>query len=153
MSLLEVTTLNMEIPMNRPNGSVDASEGGFEANHARFSRLSLRRDGINQTGKLRTLSALGTSSLLQAANNFYREFSDDPAITSRVAALPQMRGSGWRLGCSWAARRSACIPDRFANATRIGATCVHHTGARSQFNCKKLASIGKQAPHACEANP
>lgn len=33
-------------------------------------------------------------SLLLANNNFYREFTDDPAITSAAQALPQMQGSG-----------------------------------------------------------
>ncbi|MGD6570435.1 hypothetical protein VWR34_22430, partial [Xanthomonas citri pv. citri] len=30
-----------------------------------------------------------------ASNNFYREFSDNPAPTAAVTALPQMGGSGW----------------------------------------------------------
>jgi len=34
-----------------------------------------------------------TGSLL-ASNNFYREFSDDPAVTSAAGALPQTDGSG-----------------------------------------------------------
>ena len=33
-------------------------------------------------------------SLLLANNNFYREFSDDPALTSEAQTLPQMQGSG-----------------------------------------------------------
>ncbi|WP_284407776.1 calcium-binding protein, partial [Acidovorax sp. SUPP3434] len=36
-----------------------------------------------------------TGSLLLASNNFYREFSDDPAVTAAAGALPQMGGSGW----------------------------------------------------------
>ncbi len=33
-------------------------------------------------------------SLLLAANNFYREFADNPALTTQAKALPQMQGSG-----------------------------------------------------------
>ncbi|WP_284427769.1 calcium-binding protein, partial [Acidovorax sp. SUPP1855] len=36
-----------------------------------------------------------TGSLLLASNNFYREFTDDPAVTAAAGALPQMGGSGW----------------------------------------------------------
>ncbi|MCS4511046.1 hypothetical protein [Xylophilus ampelinus] len=36
-----------------------------------------------------------SGSLLLASNNFYRAFSDDPAVTAAAAALPQMKGSGW----------------------------------------------------------
>ncbi|GKT01276.1 RTX toxin [Acidovorax sp. SUPP3434] len=35
-----------------------------------------------------------TGSLLLASNNFYREFTDDPAVTAAAGALPQMGGSG-----------------------------------------------------------
>ena len=34
-------------------------------------------------------------SLLLTNNNFYRQFTDDPAITNAAQALPQMQGSGW----------------------------------------------------------
>ena len=33
-------------------------------------------------------------SLLLANNNFYRQFTDDPVLTTAAQALPQMRGSG-----------------------------------------------------------
>ena len=49
----------------------------------------------------RTDSSTGASgvaelsgSLLLAANNFYRTFTDDPAATAAAQALPEMRGSG-----------------------------------------------------------
>ena len=35
-----------------------------------------------------------SGSLLLASNNFYREFTDNPALTTAAKALPQMRGSG-----------------------------------------------------------
>ena len=39
-------------------------------------------------------------SLLLVANNFYREFTDDPATTTAAQALPQMRGSGMVRDCN-----------------------------------------------------
>jgi hypothetical protein len=46
-----------------------------------------------------TTGASGTpelsGSLLLAANDFYREFTDDPALSTEAQALPQMRASGW----------------------------------------------------------
>ncbi|MEJ8849674.1 hypothetical protein [Variovorax rhizosphaerae] len=45
-----------------------------------------------------TVGSSGTAhmagSLLLANNNFYREFTDDPAVSTEAAALPQMTGSG-----------------------------------------------------------
>ena len=45
------------------------------------------------------VSSAGTAelvgSLLLANNNFYRQFTNDPAITTAAQALPQMQGSGW----------------------------------------------------------
>jgi hypothetical protein len=40
------------------------------------------------------LAIEGDGSLLLANNNFYRQFTDDPAITVAAQALPQMQGSG-----------------------------------------------------------
>ena len=45
-----------------------------------------------QTGVVGAADLAG--SLTLAANNFYREFTDDPATTSAAQTLPQMQGSG-----------------------------------------------------------
>ncbi len=55
-----------------------------------FSGSFTRTDG--QTGDSGTAQLAG--SLLLANNNFYRQFTDDPALTAEALALPEMRGSG-----------------------------------------------------------
>ena len=49
-----------------------------------------RTDGSTGASGLAELSG----SLLLAANNFYRTFTDGPAATTAAKALPEMRGSG-----------------------------------------------------------
>lgn len=56
-----------------------------------FSGSYTRIDGTTGTSGVAQL----TGSLLLASNNFYREFTDDPAVTQLAATLPQMGGSGW----------------------------------------------------------
>lgn len=60
--------------------------------------------GITQTwtgsftrtdGSTGTAAADLAANLDLAANNFYREFTDSPVLTTAAEALPQMRGSGW----------------------------------------------------------
>ncbi|MEJ8849680.1 hypothetical protein [Variovorax rhizosphaerae] len=65
-----------------------------------------------------TVGSSGTAhmagSLLLANNNFYREFTDDPAVSTEAAALPQMTGSGAvrDLRPSWAPHRHwRCRPN------------------------------------------
>ena len=62
------------------NGNTQVLTGGFT-----------RINGSTGTAGVAELSG----SLLLASNNFYRQFTDDPATTPAAQALPQMRGSGW----------------------------------------------------------
>lgn len=55
-----------------------------------FSGSFTRTDG--QTGASGVADLVG--NLLLSNNNFYRQFTDDPAITAAANALPQMLGSG-----------------------------------------------------------
>ena len=55
-----------------------------------FSGRFTRTDGSAGASGVAELSG----SLLLAANNFYRTFTDDPAATTAAQALPEMRGSG-----------------------------------------------------------
>ena len=55
-----------------------------------FAGSFTKTDGSN--GNSGTAHLAG--SLLLANNNFYREFTDDPALTAQALALPQMQGSG-----------------------------------------------------------
>jgi hypothetical protein len=67
--------------------NVDLGGGNTQSLAGSFTRTN------GQTGNAGTAELAG--SLLLANNNFYREFTDDPQVTSAAAALPQMRGSGW----------------------------------------------------------
>jgi hypothetical protein len=66
------------------------------------------------------------ASLLLANNNFYREFSDDPALSAEAQALPQMQGSGtvrdlrpaMSLGTPQAAALQAALTQFAADTTR-----------------------------------
>ena len=55
-----------------------------------FSGTFTRTDGSTGASGVAEVSG----SLLLAGNNFYREFTDNPALTTAATALPQMRGSG-----------------------------------------------------------
>ena len=56
-----------------------------------FSGTFTRTNGSSGASGVAEVSG----SLLLASNNFYREFIDNPVLTTAAAALPQMRGSGW----------------------------------------------------------
>jgi hypothetical protein len=58
---------------------------------APFTGSFTRTNGTTGTSGTPELSG----SLLLASNNFYRAFTDNPAITTAAAALPQVQGSGW----------------------------------------------------------
>ena len=116
------------------------NDGQLDALDAAYTELRVwqdtNQDGISQAAELKTLSALGISSirvvgvesainlgngntqpwsatftrsngttgqsgtpelsgsLLLASNNFYRQFTDNPPVTTTAAVLPQMQGSG-----------------------------------------------------------
>ena len=65
-------------------------------------------------------------SLMLVANNFYREFTDDPATTAAALTLPQMRGSGMvrdlrpamSLGNAQATALQAAVAQFGASTTR-----------------------------------
>jgi hypothetical protein len=67
--------------------NVDLGNGNSMPLRGTFTRT----DGSAGTSAAAQLSG----SLLLASNGFYREFSDDPALTDAAKALPQLRGSGW----------------------------------------------------------
>jgi hypothetical protein len=50
-----------------------------------------RADGTSGASGVAELSG----SLLLASNNFYRDFTDDPVISTPARGLPDMGGSGW----------------------------------------------------------
>ena len=56
-----------------------------------FSGTFTRSNGTAGQSGVAELSG----SLLLASNNFYRQFTDNPALTPAAKALPQMQGSGW----------------------------------------------------------
>jgi hypothetical protein len=66
------------------------------------------------------------ASLLLANNNFYRQFSDDPALSAEAQALPQMQGSGtvrdlrpaMSLGTPQAAALQTALTQYAADTTR-----------------------------------
>ena len=55
-----------------------------------FSGSFTRTNGSTGAGGVAEVSG----SLLLASNNFYREFNDNPVLTTAAQALPQMQGSG-----------------------------------------------------------
>ncbi|MCS4511048.1 calcium-binding protein [Xylophilus ampelinus] len=67
--------------------TVDLGHGNTQPWTGSFTRT----DGSRGTSGVAEVSG----SLLLASNNFYRKFSDDPAVTAAAAALPQVGGSGW----------------------------------------------------------
>ncbi|TNV44374.1 RTX toxin, partial [Corallococcus exiguus] len=69
------------------SSNVDLGNGNTQPWSGRFTRV----DGSQGSSGVAEVSG----SLLLASNNFYREFSDNPAPTAAVTALPQMGGSGW----------------------------------------------------------
>lgn len=71
--------------VNLVNGS-----GGATGNTQTFAGSFTKADGT--AGDSGTAQLAG--SLLLSNNNFYREFTDDPALTAEALALPQMTGSG-----------------------------------------------------------
>jgi hypothetical protein len=78
----------------------------------------------NTAGSAGTAHLAG--SLLLANNNFYREFSDDPALSAEAQALPQMQGSGtvrdlrpaMSLGTPQAAALQTALTQYAADTTR-----------------------------------
>ncbi|GKS87417.1 hypothetical protein AVMA1855_24715 [Acidovorax sp. SUPP1855] len=78
-----------------------------------------------------------TGSLLLASNNFYREFSDDPAVTATAGALPQMGGSGWvrdlREAMSLAGGAAQSTPTCYQKKSATG---NRYAGMRG-ISCKK----------------
>jgi len=66
--------------------NVDLGGGNTQTFSGSFTRVG------GQTGASGTAELAG--SLLLANNNFYRQFTDDPALTAAAQALPQMTGSG-----------------------------------------------------------
>lgn len=67
--------------------AIDLGNGNTQPWSATFART----DGT--TGESGAASLSG--SLLLANNGFYREFTDNPALTATALTLPQMQGSGW----------------------------------------------------------
>ncbi len=67
-------------------GNIDLGGGNTQTFSGSFTRVG------GQTGASGTAELAG--SLLLANNNFYRQFTDDPALTAAAQALPQMTGSG-----------------------------------------------------------
>jgi Ca2+-binding RTX toxin-like protein len=78
ISSISLTATQTNTPLG--NGNTQAWTGSFT-----------RTDGT--TGESGTPELSG--SLLLASNNFYREFTDDPPLTTAALDLPQMQGSGW----------------------------------------------------------
>jgi hypothetical protein len=78
----------------------------------------------NTAGSAGTAHLAG--SLLLANNNFYREFTDDPALSAEAQALPQMQGSGtvrdlrpaMSLGTPQAAALQTALTEFAADTTR-----------------------------------
>jgi len=68
-------------------GSIDLGGGNTQTMSGSFTRS----DG--ETGGSGTADVAG--SLQLANNDFYRQFTDNPALTEAAQALPQMQGSGW----------------------------------------------------------
>jgi hypothetical protein len=68
-------------------GSIDLGGGNTQTMSGNFTRS----DG--ETGGSGTADVAG--SLQLANNDFYRQFTDNPALTEAAQALPQMQGSGW----------------------------------------------------------
>jgi hypothetical protein len=66
--------------------NVNLGGGNTQTFAGSFTRTS------GQAGTAGTAELAG--SLLLANNNFYRQFTDDPAITAGAQGLPQMQGSG-----------------------------------------------------------
>jgi len=75
-----------------------------------------------------------TGSLLLANNNFYREFSDDPAIAATAAALPQMQGSGW--GDDLSEAMSLGTPEALALQAKVNVVTINSIASCA---CKSLA--------------
>jgi hypothetical protein len=61
-------------------GNTQIAEGSFTRSNG-----SVGKSGVAELA----------GSLLLASNGFYREFTDNPTLTSTAKALPQMQGSGW----------------------------------------------------------
>jgi Ca2+-binding RTX toxin-like protein len=68
------------------NSNTNLGGGNTQAFTGSFTTLS------GQVGNAGTAALAG--SLLLAANNFYRQFTDDPVLTTAALALPEMHGSG-----------------------------------------------------------
>ena len=85
---LSVNSINLSTAasnVNLVNGSGQAT-----GNTQTFTGTFTKTNGITGAAGTAELAA----SLLLANNKFYRQFSDDPAITTAAQALPQMQGSG-----------------------------------------------------------
>ncbi|MEY3125290.1 MAG: hypothetical protein RLZZ573_1810, partial [Pseudomonadota bacterium] len=99
-------------------GNVDLGGGNTQVLAGSFTRTS------GQSGTTGVADLAG--SLLLAGNGFYREFTDDPVVTSAAAALPQMTGAGWvrdlreamSLGTAQAAALQARLTEYSAATTR-----------------------------------
>jgi len=67
--------------------NINLGNGNTQPWSASFTRV----DGTSGNSGVAQLSG----SLLLSSNNFYRDFTDDPALTDAAVNLPQMGGSGW----------------------------------------------------------
>jgi Ca2+-binding RTX toxin-like protein len=105
------TNTNLVDSRGQATGNTQIASGSFT-----------RTDGGTGASGVAELSG----SLLLGSNNFYREFTDNPSLTTQAKAQPQMQGSGWvrdlreamSLGTSKAAALGASVSAFAAGTTR-----------------------------------
>ena len=71
-------------------GSISLPAGGLHV--STFVKTTISTDANGDTSSVQTTQAV--RNVFLAGNTYYREYTDNPAVTTEAAALPQMRGSG-----------------------------------------------------------
>ena len=88
--LSDVGIASISVAGQASNVNLVDSSGQATGNTQPFSGSFTRTNGSTGASGVAEVSG----SLLLASNNFYREFTDNPVVTTAAQALPQMQGSG-----------------------------------------------------------
>ncbi len=124
-------------------GNVNLGGGNTQTFRGSFTRVG------GAIGNAGTAELAG--SLLLANNNFYRQFTDDPAITAGAQALPQMQGSGLvrdlRPAMSLGTAQALDLQCKLTRITiDLIAGYVRQSVATGRFDCEKRCLAVHQSP-------
>ncbi len=84
LGIASISTVGVASNINLGNGNTQPLSATFT-----------RTNGQTGTAGTTVLTDGQSGSLILASNPFYREFTDNPVLTTASKALPQMQGSGW----------------------------------------------------------